>query len=168
MGATSRPIAFLDFLPAAFGRQGEGDELLRRFLAGFEALFEELEDAIEGSPDGVLQLRVVASAADGTVTVEGFRPGPVPRPEGTVVTARIAPRQTTLAAPIPANARAVTTIEVSDPRSVAGLRPGRILEVGRVKTLSEPAIDAGKQTVGLVTLALLLPQPTQAHNSAQL
>ena len=79
MGATSRPIAFLDFLPAVFRRQGEGDGPLRRFLAAFEALFEELEDAIEGAPDGVLRLRVV-STADATVTVGPFRPGPVPRP----------------------------------------------------------------------------------------
>ena len=56
MGATSRPIAFLDFLPAIFRRQGEGaDDLLRRFLVAFEALFEELEDAIEGSLPGVVR-----------------------------------------------------------------------------------------------------------------
>ena len=131
MGATSRPIAFLDLLPAVFRRQGEGDELLRRFLAAFEALFEELEDAIEGSPDGVLRLRVVASAAAGAVRVEGFRPGPVPRPKGTVVTAADG-RRTTLAEPIPAGdatAPAVDRIRLADADLAAALAAGDELTV---------------------------------------
>lgn len=131
MGATSRPIAFLDFLPAVFRRQGEGAELQARFLAAFEALFEELQDAIEGSPDGVLRLRVVASAADGTVTVEGFRPGPVPRPKGTVVIATDG-RRTTLDEPIPAGdgtSPAVYRIRLADVDLAATLRAGDQLTV---------------------------------------
>ena len=131
MGATSRPIAFLDFLPAVFRRQDEGDELLRRFLAAFETLFEELEDAIEGSPAGVLRLRVVSTAADGTVGVEGFRPAPVPRPEGTVVIAA-GGRRTTLAAPIPAGDETsplVEQIRFADADVAAALAAGDELTV---------------------------------------
>ena len=131
MGATSRPIAFLDFLQAVFRRQGEGDELVRRFLAAFEALFEELEDAIEGSPDGVLRLRVVSTAGDGTVEVEGFRPGPLARPAGTVVIAEHG-RRTRLAVPIPAGdntSPAVEQIKLADADVVAALVPGDALLV---------------------------------------
>ncbi|HET6520677.1 MAG TPA: hypothetical protein VFG47_12795 [Geminicoccaceae bacterium] len=130
MGATSRPIAFLDFLPAVFRRQGEGDGPLRRFLAAFEALFEELEDAIEGAPDGVLRLRVV-STADATVTVGPFRPGPVPRPAGTTVIAADG-RRTTLAAEIPAGDETsppVTRIELADAALAASLTAGDGLTV---------------------------------------
>src|SRR2546425_11892778 len=37
-----------------------------------------------------------------------------------------------------------------------------LLKVGGVKTLSEPAIDRRQQLIGLVALALLLPQASQA------
>src|SRR5499427_8006824 len=43
----------------------------------------------------------------------------------------------------------------------------RLLEVGRVKPLGEPAVDRCQQLVGFCALALLLPQASQAHSSAQ-
>src|SRR5262245_56768035 len=46
-------------------------------------------------------------------------------------------------------------------------RPG-LLEVGGVKTLGEPAIDRRQQRPRFVPLALLLPEPTQAHGGPQL
>jgi hypothetical protein len=130
VGATSRPIAFLDLLPAVFQGGAEGDELLRRFLAAFEVLFEELEDAIEGTPDGGLKLRVVATA-DRTVTVDPFRLGPVPRPAGTVVTATDG-RRTTLAAEIPAGnetSRPMEQIELTDVEVAGALGAGDWLTV---------------------------------------
>ena len=44
----------------------------------------------------------------------------------------------------------------------------RLLEVGRVKALREPAIDRRQQITGFGLLALLLPQATQAHGGPQL
>src|SRR5919106_2906802 len=44
----------------------------------------------------------------------------------------------------------------------------RLLQVGRVKPLSEPAVDRRQQLEGFSTLALALPQPAQAHGGAQL
>ena len=44
----------------------------------------------------------------------------------------------------------------------------RVLKVGRVKALREPAIDRGQQLTGSGTLALALPQPTQAYGRPQL
>ena len=38
----------------------------------------------------------------------------------------------------------------------------RLLQVSRIKTLSKPAIDRGKQVTGVVPLALLPPESTQA------
>jgi len=43
-----------------------------------------------------------------------------------------------------------------------------LLEVGRVKTLGEPAVDRRQELAGLGPFALSLPQPCQAHCSAQL
>ena len=43
----------------------------------------------------------------------------------------------------------------------------RLLEVGRVKTLGEPAIDRRQQLVRLGPLAPLPPQAGQAHRGAQ-
>ena len=43
-----------------------------------------------------------------------------------------------------------------------------LLEIGGVKALGEPAVDRRQQLVGLGALALLLPQPTQAHGGPQL
>ena len=43
----------------------------------------------------------------------------------------------------------------------------RVLEVGRVKALREPAVDRRQQLAGSVRLALPLPQPGQAHGGAQ-
>ena len=40
-------------------------------------------------------------------------------------------------------------------------RPG-LLQVGRVKALGAPAVDGGQQRAGCGTLALVLPQATQA------
>jgi hypothetical protein len=45
--------------------------------------------------------------------------------------------------------------------------PLRLLEVGRVKALGEPAIDRCQQRVGFGVLALLLPQSRQAHGGPQ-
>src|SRR5262249_45386774 len=44
----------------------------------------------------------------------------------------------------------------------------RLLQVRGVKALGKPAIDWCQQLVGLGTLALLLPQPRQAHGGPQL
>ena len=44
----------------------------------------------------------------------------------------------------------------------------RLLQVGRVKALGEPAVDRGEQIVGFGALVLLLPEPTQAHGRPQL
>ena len=41
------------------------------------------------------------------------------------------------------------------------------LEVGGVKALGEPAVDRREQSVRFHALALLLPQPPQAHGGAQ-
>lgn len=132
MGASSRPIAFLDFLPSVYRRRLDGgDELLRRFLSAFEVLFEELQDAIEGSPGGDLRLRVVSTAAGGVVRVAGFRPAPVPRPKGAVVTTADG-RGTTLEEPIPAGdetSPAVDRIRLADADLAATLDAGDLLTV---------------------------------------
>src|SRR5207249_10116103 len=44
----------------------------------------------------------------------------------------------------------------------------RLLQVGRVEALGEPAIHLRQQVAGLIALALLLPEPTQGHGGAQL
>src|SRR5262245_9784739 len=44
----------------------------------------------------------------------------------------------------------------------------RVHQVGRVKALGEPAVDRCQQLAGLGPLALLLPQPCQAHGCPQL
>src|SRR5215217_3723251 len=44
----------------------------------------------------------------------------------------------------------------------------RLLEIGGVKALGEPAIDRREEFVGFGTPALLLPQPRQAHGGAEL
>ena len=43
----------------------------------------------------------------------------------------------------------------------------RLLQVGGVKALSEPAIDRRQQLVGSTVLALLLPEAAQTHRSAE-
>ena len=43
-----------------------------------------------------------------------------------------------------------------------------LLEISSVKALGEPAIYRGEQRTRCGVLALLLPQPTQAHGGAQL
>jgi hypothetical protein len=43
-----------------------------------------------------------------------------------------------------------------------------LLEVGSVKAFSEPAVDRYEQFVGFIPLALLLPQPAEAHRRPQL
>src|SRR5712692_509750 len=43
-----------------------------------------------------------------------------------------------------------------------------LLQVGRVKAFREPAVDRGQQRACLGPLALVLPQPRQAHGGAQL
>src|SRR5215471_1742313 len=44
----------------------------------------------------------------------------------------------------------------------------RLLEVGGVKPLGEPAVDGCQQLVGFGPLALLLPEARKAHGGAQL
>src|SRR6266446_2786852 len=44
----------------------------------------------------------------------------------------------------------------------------RLLQVGGVKALGEPAVDRDQQLAGFVPLALALPQPAQAHGGPQL
>ena len=43
-----------------------------------------------------------------------------------------------------------------------------LLDVGGVEALGKPAIDGRQQFIGLSTLALLLPEATEAHGGAQL
>src|SRR5262249_9179836 len=43
-----------------------------------------------------------------------------------------------------------------------------LLQVSRVKPLSEPAVDRRKQLAGFGALALLLPEPAQAQRRPQL
>ena len=43
-----------------------------------------------------------------------------------------------------------------------------LLEVGGIKALGEPAVDRREQGVRCHALALLLPQPPQAHGCPQL
>ena len=43
-----------------------------------------------------------------------------------------------------------------------------LLQVRRIKPLSEPAIDLRQHLLGFFCLALLLPQPAQAHDGPQL
>jgi len=38
-----------------------------------------------------------------------------------------------------------------------------VLQVHRVKPLSEPVVDRCQQVVGFLSLALLLPEATEAH-----
>src|SRR5215831_4311556 len=42
-----------------------------------------------------------------------------------------------------------------------------ILQVSRIKSFGEPAVDRREQLVGLTAFALLLPQPAQARGGAQ-
>ena len=44
----------------------------------------------------------------------------------------------------------------------------RLLQVSGVKALGEPAVDRCQQRTGFGALALLLPQPAQAHGGPQL
>ena len=44
----------------------------------------------------------------------------------------------------------------------------RLLEVGRVKPLGEPAVERRQQRAGFGALALLLPQARAAHRRSQL
>src|ERR1700752_2979951 len=44
----------------------------------------------------------------------------------------------------------------------------RLLQIGRVKALGEPAVDWREERLGFDPLALLLPQPTEAHRRTQL
>jgi hypothetical protein len=41
-----------------------------------------------------------------------------------------------------------------------------VLEVGGLETFGKPAVDFSKQLTGFFSLALLLPQPAQAHYRA--
>src|SRR5262245_34329721 len=43
-----------------------------------------------------------------------------------------------------------------------------LLQVSGVKALAEPVVDGRQERTGVVALALLLPQPTQAHPRPQL
>ena len=43
-----------------------------------------------------------------------------------------------------------------------------LLQIGGVKALGEPGVDRCQQLTGFDALALLLPQPTQAHGGSQL
>ena len=58
-----------------------------------------------------------------------------------------------------------------------GLRRGRVqaieqrssgLEITRLEALIESVVDRGKELIGLVGPAVLLPQPSQARGGAQL
>src|SRR6516225_9504348 len=43
----------------------------------------------------------------------------------------------------------------------------RLFEIGGVETLSEPAVDWGKNVAGFCVMALFAVQPCQAHGGAQ-
>ena len=44
----------------------------------------------------------------------------------------------------------------------------RLLQVSGVKPLGEPAVDRGQQLIGFDTLAVVLPEATEAHGGPQL
>src|SRR4029453_10682434 len=46
--------------------------------------------------------------------------------------------------------------------------PPGLLQVRRLKPFGEPAVDRGQYLLGVVSLALLLPQPREARRRAQL
>lgn len=126
MPNNARPIQFHDHLPEVF-RVGEdkGVTFLNRFLKAFEAVFEELEASIEGTPDGILQL-TVQSATDAKIRVAPFNSGAVGFPGGTTVTVS---KRTTLVQAIPAYQTGLTQIEVQDATFAAALEKGDVLYV---------------------------------------
>jgi hypothetical protein len=42
-----------------------------------------------------------------------------------------------------------------------------LLQIERVEALGEPAVDRREKIAGLLSLALITPQPSQAHRRAQ-
>src|SRR5262245_53023741 len=102
MASDTRPVRFRDYLPSVFrADEVDGVSFLSKFLQAFEALFEELEAAIEGTPDGTLQL-VVQSGSGTMVKVAPFNTGPIGFPIGTPVTVPDKALRSTLRQAIPA------------------------------------------------------------------
>jgi hypothetical protein len=129
MSRNTRPIQFRDYLPEVF-RADEVNSVsfLSRFLQAFEALFEELEAAIEGT---TLDLTVQAGS-DTTVTVKPFNTGLVAFPICTPVTVPAKALRSTLVHAIPANRTELTHIEVHDTLFVAALEMNDVLHVQHV------------------------------------
>lgn len=121
MAKNTRPVEFLDYLPVVF-KQSDSDGFLSDFIKAFEELFEELENAIEGTPGDIVQL-TAESSSDTTITVSQFSSGTVGFPEGTPVTTLDRKRRTTLALEIPENTE-LTQIEVKSTSFAAALKAG--------------------------------------------
>jgi hypothetical protein len=140
MASDTRPIRFRDYLPGVFrADEVDGVSFLSRFLQAFEALFEELEAAIEGTPDGALQL-AVQSGSGTTVTVAPFNVGPVGFPIGTPVTVPDKALRSTLDQAIPADGTRLTHIELHDDVFVTALEVNDVLHVhpGGIPDLFNP------------------------------
>ncbi len=140
MAQNERPIEFRDYLPKVFrADEVSGINFLSRFLTSFEALYEELEGAIEGTPDGDLRLTVQSGAAT-VITVASFDSGVVGFPVGTPVTVFDEPVRTILNQKILANQSGLTEIEVQDAAFVAGLQSGDALTIhaGGMPDLFDP------------------------------
>src|SRR5437899_2626932 len=130
MSRNTRPIQFRDYLPEVFrADEVEGVSFLSKFLQSFEALFEELEAAIEGS---TLELTVQAGSGT-TVTVAPFNTGLVEFPIYTPVTVPDKALRSTLAQAIPANGTELSHIKVHDDFFVAALEMNDVLHVQHVQ-----------------------------------
>ena len=140
MANDTRPVRFRDYLPSVFrADEVDGVSFLSRFLQAFEALFEELEAAIEGTPGGILRL-VVQPGFGTIVTVAPFNTGPVGFPIGTPITVPEKALRSTLDQAIPANGIGLTQIEVQDESFVAALEVNDVLHVhpGGIPDLFNP------------------------------
>jgi hypothetical protein len=140
MANDTRPVRFRDYLPGVFrADEVDGVNFLGRFLRAFEALFEELEAAIEGTPSGSLEL-AAQSGSGTTVTVAPFNVGPVGFPIGTPVTVPDKALLSSLGQAIPANGTGLTHIGVQDESFVAALELNDVLHVhpGGIPDLFNP------------------------------
>lgn len=139
MARNTRPIEFLDYLPAAFRADEAGDaSLLSRFLKAFEVMFEELEAAIEGNPNGDIQLDV-QSVSGTTITVAPFNTGPTGFSKGSAITISDQNLRGILTQDIPGGGE-ITHIHVVGESFLDTIKPGDILELhaGGVPDLFSP------------------------------
>jgi hypothetical protein len=143
MARNTRPIQFRDYLPEVFQADDVGGSFLSRFLQAFEALFEKLEAAIEGTPGGILPLTVVQDGSGTSIIVAPFNSGPVGFPIGTPVTVSNKACRTTLLQAIPARGTGLTQIEVQDALfasvgDVLNVHPGGIPDLFNPDTTPPP------------------------------